>query len=628
MGNLYFPKPESMKKLFLILFVSALVFSCVSPKITVERISELQEIEQGDSVWIHWKFANASYVKLPSVERDFNPVDSFLLKPFNSTRVDVTAYNDKGESLVQSVYVLVRPKETKEERKTPIQRGPLGTIDLKGIKNNVKTKFLSGFVSNSFDKAVQLKIFRVSFSNNLDSCSINFGILDTAGNLIYDLYKYSSDIKLETVQECPKLGLKSYVYAFPKELTYGKKLNLFVLIDYSIINFLPDIKEQLVNGLKFLESFDKLSISVFGVQRNTLLPLERFDKAYWELGNLVFSPKVELSAVHRTLYDLLDDVVEDENTAIVMLTNQMDNSSINVLLDDVIKKANSKKAEIYVIGLGNEVSILAYKYLCLKTGGNFYHLPWDFNRISDVLREILLSKKYSYTITFPFNYNASNCSDVLLKLRAYSNYYDVSDVISYPLKERMFYINYQAVALFNENDTSVSSSFLPVLNNLTNLLRSSKNSSLELIGNAGLSESMKNPVELSLARANSVKRILVSKGVNPSQIKIKGIGNSNPLFMEENDERTSWMNRRVEIRWLLPSVYPYTIVVDTVESEELAEKKVENWEKNGFKSYYVRLYDNGAVKYKVVLWGYPDIEKAERDARIISRKYKKACIVE
>jgi len=34
------------------------------------------------------------------------------------------------------------------------------------------------------------------------------------------------------------------------------------------------------------------------------------------------------------------------------------------------------------------------------------------------------------------------------------------------------------------------------------------------------------------------------------------------------------------------------------------------------------------VKYKVVLWGYPDIEKAERDAKIISRKYKKACIVE
>jgi len=628
MASLYFPKPDFMKRLFLAFGAFVLLVSCVSQRITVEKISDLQEIEQGDSVWIYWNFSNASYVKLPDVEKEFNPIDSFLLAPFNSTRIDITAYNKKGESLVQSVYVLVRPAEKKEEQRIPIQRGPFGTIDLKSLKNQQKSQFLSGFVSNSFDKADKLKIFRLLFSDNLDSCTISFGILDNYGNLIYDLYKYSSDIKLEAVQECSKLGLKSFVYAFPKELTYEKKLNVFVLIDYSIINLVPDFKGELVEGLKYLESSDKLSISLFGVDRATLLPLQNYDKAYWELGNLVFSPKVELSAIYRSLYDLLDDVVEEGNSAIVLLTNQMDNSSINVLLDDVIKKANEKKTEIYVVGLGNEVSILTYKYLCLKTGGNFYHLLWDYNKISDILREILLSKKYYYSITFPFKYNSDVCSDISIKLKAFSNYYDVSDAVLYPLKERIFYISYQAVALFNENDTVVSNSFLPVLNNLTSLLRSNKNTSLELIGNAGLSELWNNPVGLSLSRANSVKKILADNGVSPSQIKVKGVGSSNPLFMEENDERTSWLNRRVEIRWLLPSVLPYTIVVDTVESEELAEKKVETWEKNGFKAYYVRLFDSGNIKYKVVLWGYPDIEKAEKDARIISRKYRKSCIVE
>ncbi len=617
-----------MNRFLVILIALIFLFSCRSTKIIVEKVSELQEINQGDSVWIHWKFLNASSVKLPIFEKEFNPIDSILLKPLNSTRVDIIASNQKGESLTQSVYVLVRPLEAKEQQKTPIQRGPLGTIDLKSIKNTERSSFFSGFVSNSIDNAKRLKIFRISLSRNLDSCQINFGLLDTSGNMIYDLYNYSSDSKLEVISECPKSILKSNIYSFPKSLTYGRNLSFFVLIDYSVLHLLPNIKEQLIEGLRYLESTDKLSLSFVGVKLTSLLPLKRYDFAFWELKNQVFSPRTELSSIYRSLYNLIDEVVPGENSTIILITNRMDNSSINVLPDDVVSKAFEKNVEINIIGLGNEISLNVYRYLSYKTGGNFYHLPWDFSNIKDVLREISLSKKYYYSLTIPFQLNPHSCSDVVFKLIAKTKYFEISDSLTLPFKEREFYQYYQAVALFKEYDTTVSNYFFPVLNNLSNLLKSNKDFVIELTGNAGLSEINCDAKSLSLSRANSVKKILVENGVNPSQIKVCGAGVSNPLYMEEDDEISAILNRRVQIRWLLPSVLPYTIVVDTVVSEEIAEKRVEDWEKNGFKAYYSRLFDNGILKYKIVLWGYPDIQRAEKDAKIISRKYKKSYVIE
>ncbi len=628
MVNLFFLKYDDMNKSLIIFITFVFLVSCSSPKIIVEKVSELQEINQGDSVWIYWKFLNASSVKVPILDKEFNPIDSFLFKPLNSTRIDIIAHNQKGESLVQSVYILVRPPDSKDEQKTPIQRGPLGAIDLKSIINTERTSYLSGFVSNSIENAERLKIFRISFSKNLDSCQINFGLLDSSGNMLYDLYNYSSDSKLEVINECPKSILKSNIFSFPKSLTYGHNLSLFVLIDYSVLHLAQNLKDQLIEGLKYLESTDKLSLSFFGVNLTTLFPLQRYDFAYWELKNQVFSPRTELSSIYRSLYNLIDEVVQGENSVIILITNRMDNSSINVLPDDVVSKATERNVEINIIGLGNEISLNVYRYLSYKTGGSFYHLPWDFSNIKDVLREISLSKKYYYSLTIPFQLNPHSCNDVVFKMIARTKYFEVYDALTFPFKEREFYQNYQAVALFEKCDTTISNSFFPVLNSLAALLKSNKDFVIELTGNAGLSEISCDAKSLSLSRANSVKKILVENGVNPSQIKVCGAGVSNPLYMDEDDEITAMLNRRVQIRWLLPSVLPYTIVVDTVVSEEIAEKEIDYWEKKGFKAYYSRVFDNGVFKYKIVLWGYPDIRKAENDAKIISRKYKKSYVIE
>lgn len=151
---------------------------------------------------------------------------------------------------------------------------------------------------------------------------------------------------------------------------------------------------------------------------------------------------------------------------------------------------------------------------------------------------------------------------------------------------------------------------------------------VELIGTAGIGEQYYSPSKLSLDRANAVRTRLISNGVPPNQISAKGIGISKPIYTEENDEISSLFNRRVEIRWIMPELLPYTIVVDTVASEELAEKQVEFWERQGFRAYYDRLYLNNALQYKIVLWGYAYIEEAKKDAAKISKRYKKSLVIE
>ncbi|MFN3269028.1 MAG: OmpA family protein, partial [Candidatus Kapaibacteriota bacterium] len=269
-----------------------------------------------------------------------------------------------------------------------------------------------------------------------------------------------------------------------------------------------------------------------------------------------------------------------------------------------------------------------YKYLSSKTGGNFYHFPWKLSEIGKSLVEVIFSSKYYFGAKIKFSRKELKCKDLDIIASVSFGNISFSDEHSFPIQDRTFYTNYQAVSLFEHSDTTIKDVFLPTIDNLANLLITHRNLTLELIGTASIGESYSDPIKLSLERALAVQKRLVSKGVYPSQIRTKGIGISKPIYPNEDDENSSLFNRRVEIRWLLPEILPFTIVVDTVSSEEQAERKVEFWEKLGYKSYYDRLFSRNQMMYKVVLWGYRTYEEAERDAIRVSRKFKKNAIVE
>ncbi len=616
-----------------IFLISCLVFlvllSCSSERIIVNKFPNYIEIQKGDSVCISWEFLNAKFVRVSGYDYDFNPSDSLWLKPFSSLRLDVVAYGGGNQQITQSAYILVNSKENQSvEPKKTIQRGPRFVEDIFSYKNTQKTNFYSGFSDAPISNVSRLKILRLSEDTNFDSLSVDFVLLDENGNFCYEVSKHSSDIKLQIEQKCAGKFSTSEYLNLAKSFKIDERIDVHFIIDYSVLNDIPQIKQDIVESIKFLDIGDRVSLNFFGVRVANVIPLERSDKFLWDLEAFEFPRSNELSSVFYSLCSLIDNLEGETNTKVVLITNRMDNSSINYTLEDVISKAKSNKIAINCITFGNEVSPSVYRYLSSKTGGNFYHFPWKLSEIGKSLVEVILSSKYYFGAKIKFSRKELKCKDLDIIASVSFGNISFSDEYSFPIQDRTFYTNYQAVSLFEHSDTTIKDVFLPTIDNLANLLITHRNLTLELIGTASIGESYSDPVKLSLERALAVQKRLVSKGVYPSQIRTKGIGISKPIYPNEDDETSSLFNRRVEIRWLLPEILPFTIVVDTVSSEEQAERKVEFWEKLGYKSYYDRLFSRNQMMYKVVLWGYRTYEEAERDAVRVSRKFKKNAIVE
>ncbi|MCX7908248.1 MAG: OmpA family protein [Ignavibacteria bacterium] len=616
-------------RVFSTLFIFILLLSCTSNKIFVKRISDLIEINAGDSAWVYWDFQNAKYVKVSGYEQIFSPSDSILVKPRNPLRLDVVAFGEENAQLLQSVYILVNPTfDNKSEQKQTVQRGPKVIENIFEEKNSTISKFFLGFTTGSISNVNYLRIFRVKPSKFRDSIEVSFGLLDRFGNLLYDVSKFPTDLKVELEQKCPNKISSTLTQRFPTELTIEKKLNFFVLVDYSIINENPKLKQQIQRAVRFLEVSDKVALYLFGVKVDNVIPLEMADKFGWDLETFEFPKRIELSSIYRSLWNLINEIEENSKSVIVLITNKMDNSSINYTLEDIIDLALKKGISINTIAYGNEVSPSTYYYISSKTGGTSVHFPWQVDDIAFGLTEIILSNKYYFKSNFPIERKAFECNDLNLKLFVRSGQLAFSDSYLLPIKDRNFYTNYQAVSLFKFADTTLSENFLPCIDNLANLMVNHRNLVVELIGTAGIGEQYSDPIKLSLERALAVKNRLIERGVFPSQIRTKGIGISKPLFPVEDDEFSGLFNRRVEIRWLIPEVLPFTIVVDTTLSEDLAEKKVLFWEKQGFRAYYDRFLSNSGIMYKVVLWGYSKYEEAEKDAKKIFKKYRKSTFVE
>ncbi len=606
-----------------------LFIACSSSRLQLNRISGYQEIYEGDSCVVAWDFSNAKYVEIPIEGKRFNARDSFVVRPYNSIRYDVIAYSESGDSLVQYVYIVVKERSEAERLSSgPIQRGPLISPDIKGLQSKKHSEYFSGMLSGSLDKVAQMKIVYGKLNPQTDSIELRFLLLDEFGNFVQDITNYTSDIKIELTQGCGSRAFRENL-EFPRAYLHNDRIACYLLVDRGVLSDGLNPVAEISEGVKFLANDDGFSLSIFGNDLETLIPIENFDKGYWDLQKLVLKPEIELSAIYKSLCNLMLSIPDGSNSIVILVTNNTDNASITYTLEDVVEVARKKGVSLNVIGVGNEFSLSAFKYVTTLTSGTTYHLFWnDFGKISDVIREIILSRKYAYRIVGKNRLDRKECKEGNYRLAVRGSGFEFSDFLNLPFTQRTYYTNYQAVSLFNFLDTTVGSEYLAGINNLAKILKEHPDISVELIGNASLDEYTFKPLDLSLARANSVRKQLLSLGVNFAQVKVKGKGTSKPLFQIEEDERSKMLNRRVEIRWLHPSVLPYTVVVDTLESEEQAENQINVWEQRGFKAYYDRILEGGEVRYRIVLWGYSNFEEAERTARLVLRKFKTYSVVE
>ncbi len=106
-----------------------------------------------------------------------------------------------------------------------------------------------------------------------------------------------------------------------------------------------------------------------------------------------------------------------------------------------------------------------------------------------------------------------------------------------------------APVLFAKNKTKISRSYKKQLNQLAMTLKDDCKAKIIVSGHSDSRGSAKYNKRLALKRAKAVKSYLVSRGVKPSQIKVKSHG-SEMLVAHGSTEAEQAQNRRVEIQML------------------------------------------------------------------------------
>ncbi len=99
---------------------------------------------------------------------------------------------------------------------------------------------------------------------------------------------------------------------------------------------------------------------------------------------------------------------------------------------------------------------------------------------------------------------------------------------------------------FATNSADISSGFYAPLNNLAGSFRQFDRNVIEIVGHTDSVGSRQTNMALSQRRAQSVANYLISQGVDPSRITVRGAGPDQPIA-SNNTESGRQQNRRVEV---------------------------------------------------------------------------------
>lgn len=613
---------KSLTGFIILLIITAGCSTFEMPDIQIAEFAGYTEIEKGESATLKWNIENADVVKITNLGTILKGNDSVTVQPMESLSYSFIAYNDY-DTISLSWQVKVLDEMSKDLGK--------GFTRLNSATNEIsftESNYLRG-VNNAGDinNLKSIKVMKRSYSQD-STLQLNAILLDDFGNYLPAI---DEDTKWVIKSECADNNIAVEINNFTeKHFNADSPLEIALLIENSVIagEQFP-IMEYIESYLYSLNKNDKISIDYFNQSIQAGISLTTADKLK---GNPAIYDKPipdGLNAYYKAAYKTIQNFkneIGNENKIVIIISFSADNASIIFKANDVSSIANQYGIPVYTIGIGSAVESYPLKYISDVSGGRFYDLPEEelFN-LPHILNEISFSQKAYYQIDYSLQNN--DCNYTMMELGIISSG-EATDNIKIHNKPEGQYSGYQAVAAFNERDTIVSEDFFESVRSLARVLKDNPNSIIELIGNSSIEGNFVVNRDLSLKRAQSVRRLLIETGANPEQIRVRGEGAAEPLYYFQEREWQKYFNRRVEIRWLNPELLPFEIIANVRKSEEEALKDVESWENAGYKSYYQRYISNDLPVYRVKLWGYATEEEAQNEAMALEKKYHVSFVVQ
>lgn len=410
----------------------------------------------------------------------------------------------------------------------------------------------------------------------------------------------------------------------------GRSVNLVICIDRTeaMKPYAEHVDFAVLSALHALSPDDNVSIIEFDHRVwNT------FSGRAWDVANAYAPGTLQpgLNALYRAAYtglDLLADVQNQDAEQLLMLfTASREQASVLFTLNDVTQYAADTKTRVYPFLLGYGTDSYPLRFLAETTGGVHYQFTEeDKHSVQYISRSVVLGNKHGLEIDLrDASANTAETfvcpTNLLLRTSIASTRGELVTYIPASVEFVRWPARHQIVSLFDDGSASIDEIFYEHLDYLAEVLNENRDKTVLLTGHATHNGSASANRALGLQRANAVKQYLVKKGLSPGQIRVKTSGSEKPLYQIVAEPWQERYNRRVEIRWLDPTLFPYELVATVRNTESKALQDVQDWTKRGYNAYYVPIFKGNSMQFQIRIWGYDSYPSALAESARIRREY-------
>ncbi len=595
-----------------------------------DQINGQKETVRGGRAFLSWQFDEADYVNVVGDTTHYPRVFQIFVTPQQTTTYTVRAHRSNDSSELTWTIRVYEP----DLPKVPQRGGDVQGYSLAPRSNSENSPYYVGYQQNgSLNSIANMKILQVEYPDSTHHVlALRTVFLDQYGNQLSMLP--ADQLALSLRSQCNALTTEYQpIVLEEKWIRSDIRMMMTICIDRSSTSEDVDVPvRKAVSDYPFyMGTGDKLSVISFNQEPRIVCSHMTKDKLN-NLGELFVGEAQGLNASMRCTYTALQRLEAREKTRniVVLISTGADNSSFIYTAEDIIQKAKLRQTRVFTIGIGDLVDSYPLRYIASQTGGRYYALSNEkAPEITNILREITYSIHGAYVLQIPMQSNVLRaCDSAAITLRLKTRDTTFLEQFSWSATSESTQPRYQALSMFGFRQTEVMDEYLPLLKSVAQVLKDNPKKVIEISGHSSAEGDEDAMRQLALDRIQSVRRRLVELGVNSSQLRGKAVGDLKPIYYFQQSDWQKKFNRRVEVRWLDPSILPYELVAEYCYTENEAMKYTEQWEKRGYRAYYERVLVKGMPACRVKLWGYATEVKANEDAAAIKKKYSQKLDIE